>query len=99
MITNDIFEPNNAMVKCNPGNGKYLACSLMYRGDVIPKDINMAVALLKTKKTIQFVDWCPTGFRVGLNYKTPVCVPSGDLGIVRRSCCMLSNSTAITDLF
>ncbi len=43
-----------------------MACCLLYRGDVVPKDANAAVASLKTKKTIQFVDWCPTGFKVGL---------------------------------
>lgn len=34
------------------------------RGDVVPKDVNSAVATIKTKRTIQFVDWCPTGFKV-----------------------------------
>merc|ERR1719151_332164 len=33
---------------------------MMYRGDVVPKDVNAAVATIKTKRTIQFVDWCPT---------------------------------------
>ena len=34
---------------------------MMYRGDVVPKDVNAAVATIKTKRTIQFVDWSPTG--------------------------------------
>lgn len=25
------------MVKCDPRNGKYMACCLLYRGDVVPK--------------------------------------------------------------
>jgi tubulin alpha len=29
----------------------------MYRGDVVPKDVNAAVATIKTKRTVQFVDW------------------------------------------
>merc|ERR1719264_1113531 len=33
---------------------------MMYRGDVVPKDVNAAVATIKTKRTIQFVDWSPT---------------------------------------
>jgi hypothetical protein len=41
------------------------ACCLLYRGDVVPKDVNAAVANVRTKRTIQFVDWCPTGFKVG----------------------------------
>ena len=30
----------------------------------MPKDVQAAVASIKTKRTIQFVDWCPTGFKV-----------------------------------
>ena len=41
-----------------------MACCLLYRGDVAPKDVQAAVASIKTKRTIQFVDWCPTGFKV-----------------------------------
>ena len=41
------------------------------RGDVVPKDVNAAVATIKTKRTIQFVDWCPTGFKCGINYQPP----------------------------
>eukprot|EP00252_Welwitschia_mirabilis_P011521 TRINITY_DN2578_c0_g1_i1.p1 TRINITY_DN2578_c0_g1~~TRINITY_DN2578_c0_g1_i1.p1 ORF type:complete len:281 (-),score=22.90 TRINITY_DN2578_c0_g1_i1:61-903(-) len=56
-ITNSVFEAQNMMAKCDPRHGKYMACCLMYRGDVVPKDVNSAVTQMKTKKTIQFVDW------------------------------------------
>jgi hypothetical protein len=41
-----------------------VACALLYRGDVAPKDTQAAVASIKTKRTIQFVDWCTTVFKV-----------------------------------
>merc|ERR1719469_1410434 len=66
------------MAKCDPRHGKYMACCLMYRGDVVPKDVNAAVATIKTKRTIQFVDWCHTGFKVGINYQPPLALPCGD---------------------
>ena len=56
-------------MKCDPRNGKYMAICLLYRGDVVPRDVNSAIAKLKKQKTIQFVDWCPTGFKVGINYQ------------------------------
>merc|ERR1719282_883199 len=62
-ITNACFEPANQMVKCDPRHGKYMACCMLYRGDVVPKDVNAAIATIKTKRSIQFVDWCPTGFK------------------------------------
>ncbi|XP_058526982.1 tubulin alpha-1C chain-like [Ochotona princeps] len=94
-LTNACFEPANQMVKCDPRHGKYMACCLLYRGDVVPKDVNAAIATIKTKRSIQFVDWCPTGFKVGINYQPPTVVPGGDLARVPRAACMLSNTTAI----
>ncbi|XP_054653237.1 LOW QUALITY PROTEIN: tubulin alpha chain-like [Dunckerocampus dactyliophorus] len=70
----------------------------LYRGDVVPKDVNAAIATLKTKRSIQFVDWCPTGFKVGINYQSPTVVPGGDLvRFVQRAVCMLSNTTAVAE--
>ncbi|KAG6420932.1 hypothetical protein SASPL_117477 [Salvia splendens] len=98
-ITNTAFEPSSMMVKCDPRHGKYMACCLMYRGDVVPKDVNAAVATIKTKRTIQFVDWCPTGFKCGINYQPPTVVPGGDLAKVQRAVCMISNSTSVAEVF
>lgn len=56
-ITNAVFEPSSMMAKCDPRHGKYMACCLMYRGDVVPKDVNAAVSTIKSKRTVQFVDW------------------------------------------
>ncbi|KTG47736.1 hypothetical protein cypCar_00027831 [Cyprinus carpio] len=102
-ITSACFEPSNQMVKCDPRHGKYMACCMLYRGDVVPKDVNAAIANIKTKRSIQFVDWCPTGFKVGevdkvgINYQPPTAVPGGDLAKVQRAVCMLSNTTAIAE--
>ena len=84
------------LCKVDPRHGKYMAVCLMYRGDVVPKDVNAAVATIKTKRTIQFVDWCPTGFKCGINYQPPTVVPGGDLTKVMRAVAMMSNSTAIS---
>jgi len=98
-ITNSAFEPAQMMCKCDPRHGKYMSVCMMYRGDVVPKDVNAAVSAIKTKRTIQFVDWCPTGFKVGINYEAPHAVPDGDLAKVDRAVCMISNSTAIAEVF
>merc|ERR1712005_57120 len=98
-ITNSVFEPASMVTKCDPRHGKYMACCLMFRGDVVPKDVNAAVATIKTKRTIQFVDWCPTGFKCGINYQPPTVVPGGDLAKVQRACCMISNTTTVAEVF
>merc|ERR1712062_308618 len=48
-ITNACFEPANQMVNCNIRNGKFMSCCMLYRGDVVPKDVNGAIATIKTK--------------------------------------------------
>ncbi|KAK9753480.1 Tubulin C-terminal domain [Popillia japonica] len=78
-ITSEFFEPANQMVKCYPRQRNYMACFLLYRGDVVPKDVNAAIAQMKAKRNVRFVDWCPTGFKVGINYQPPTVVPEGNL--------------------
>ncbi|PNF32160.1 Tubulin alpha-1C chain [Cryptotermes secundus] len=96
-ITKACFEPQNQMVNCDPRKGKYMAVCMLYRGDVVPKDVNSAISMIKKEKTIQFVEWCPTGFKVGINYQPPTVVPGGDLAKVERAVCCLCNTTAIMD--
>ena len=96
-ITNACFEAENQMVKCDPRRGKYMACCMLFRGDVVPKDVNAAIATIKTRRNVQFVEWCPTGFKVGINSQPPAAVPTGDLAKVPRAVCMLSNTTAIAE--
>ncbi|XP_019532181.3 LOW QUALITY PROTEIN: tubulin alpha-8 chain [Aedes albopictus] len=94
-ITNAAFSPQNTMVKCDPRTGKYMACCLLYRGDIVPNDINNAITAIKNKRNIMFVDWCPTGFKIGVNQQRPYTLPGGDLAKPKRAVCLLSNSTAI----
>ncbi|KAB0374565.1 hypothetical protein FD755_013057 [Muntiacus reevesi] len=70
------------MVKCDPRHGKHMACCLLCRGDVVPKDVSAAIATIKTKHTIQF---------------PPTLVPGGDLAKVQRAVCMLRTTTAIAE--
>ena len=96
-ITKVCFEPQYQMVKCNPKDGYYMSVCLLYRGDVAPKDINASIARIKGLKHVTFVDWCPTGFKVGINYQPPTVVPGGDLAKTHRAVCAMVNTTAIKE--
>lgn len=48
-----------------------MACCLIYRGDVSTIEANKSVELVKHKKTLNMVDWSPTGFKVGINSSAP----------------------------
>jgi len=85
------------MVKCDLARGKFMSCCMLYRGDVVPKDVNAAISTLKSKKHITFVEWSPTGFKIGVNDSRPCFIPGGDLLKTSRAVCMLANSTAISE--
>ncbi|KAK5940465.1 alpha-tubulin [Knufia obscura] len=96
-LTHQCFEPGNQMVVCDPRNGKYMAVALLYRGDVVPRDCTAAIAAMKAKSTVNFVEWCPTGFKVGINYQPPIAAPGSELASQSRCVSMLSNTTAIAE--
>ncbi|KAI5171542.1 tubulin alpha [Nematocida sp. LUAm3] len=96
-ITMACFEPQNQMVKCDIRQGKYIACCLLFRGEVNTKDVNIATNLVKSKKSDRFVPWCPTGFKIGINDQPPTVLPGGAMAQVKRAVCTLSNTTAIVE--
>ena len=85
------------MVKCDTESGRYMACVLLYRGDVVPKDVNAAIHGVKAKRSVHFVGWSPSGFKVGINASSPAHLPGGDLAEVSRAVCTISNTTAIRE--
>ncbi|XP_040578817.1 tubulin alpha-2 chain [Lepeophtheirus salmonis] len=96
-LTNSCFSSSSQMVKCNADKGKYMACCLLYRGDVVPKEVNSSIQHLKSLKKIKFVDWCPTGFKVGLNQFPMKAIPDSNLAECPKSACMLANTTAMAE--
>jgi tubulin alpha len=88
------------MTQCDPSQGKYLACCLMYRGDILPNDVSASVASLETanQDKIHFVDWCPTGFKCSINSRAPSVVPNGELAQIQRAVCMVTNTTAVAEV-
>lgn len=83
-LTMECFEKSSQMIKCSPSDGKYMACCLLYRGDLVPKDITQSIEHIKGLSSVQFVEWCPTGFKVGINSQPPVIPPKGDMAKVRN---------------
>ncbi len=95
LTTSVMTNPNSLLTKCNLNDGKYMSCCLMYRGDVTPSDVKNAMSTIKSKSNVRFVDWCPTGFKCGINSVPPHEIPEGDIAKVKRAVCMVANSTSI----
>ena len=53
-ITNSLIERAVLMVKCDSRHGKCITYCMVYRGEVIPKDVNASVALMKTRTKFFF---------------------------------------------
>ena len=100
-ITSAAFEPANFMVKCDPRgpDNRYMSVCLLYRGDVVVKDMNASVATMKTKASVQFVSWNPTGFKQGINWQKSVFNKGSALAPVERSVLNICNNTAISSVF
>ncbi|CAL8091745.1 unnamed protein product [Calicophoron daubneyi] len=94
-LTNRAFRPGSQFLKCDPRHGRYIACCLFYRGDVLPREVHRAVQGIRDKRSVQFVDWCPTGFKVGINFQPPTNVPGGDMVKTSRALCVLGNTTCV----
>ena len=98
-MTSNLFDPSTVMVKCDPQKGKYMACTMLYRGNIVSRDISASIAHLKTRRCIKFLDWCSTGLKVSINYQLPTKIVGSDLAKIGREVSMISNNTAITEVF
>uniref|UniRef100_M3YT38 Tubulin/FtsZ 2-layer sandwich domain-containing protein n=1 Tax=Mustela putorius furo TaxID=9669 RepID=M3YT38_MUSPF len=96
-LNNKHTEPPRRPLQCDPAVSKYFTYCFLYTRDKVKAEVKMEVVEIKGKRPSQFRDWCPTGFKVGINYQPPTVVPGGDLAKVQRAVCMLSNTTAIAE--
>jgi len=78
---------------------KYMAISMNYRGDIKSKKANEAMQWIKTQGKVNFVEWMPTGFKIGLNNVPAKAVPSDDLAEQKRNCVMIGNNIAVNRVF
>jgi len=101
-ITEICFSPTSFFAKLpdfDPEEDKYMAISLNYRGDVKSKEANATVQWLKQNKKCTFVEWCPTGFKIGLNEIPPAVLPEDDVAPAKRNAVMIGNNTGIQRIF
>jgi len=102
-ITDNCFQSKNFLIKYegfDVAEDKYMAISLNYRGEVKSKDANATAQWLKQNNKVTFVDWCPTGFKIGLNDTNVPKLGEEDLmASVSKSVVMIGNNTAVSRVF
>merc|ERR1711970_275078 len=101
-ITDTCFQPVNMLVKYadfDPVEDKYMAISINYRGDIMSKEANSTVQWLKQNNKVSFVEWCPTGFKIGLNGTPARAVKNDIMAPAKNNIVMIGNNVAVSRVF
>merc|ERR1719356_1692868 len=78
---------------------KYMAISLNYRGAVTSQEANGTVQWVKQQNKVSFVEWCPTGFKIGLNDVPAAATEGDDMAKAERNAVMIGNNIAVNRVF
>merc|ERR1712080_449906 len=101
-ITDDCLQAKSFLVKYadfDVVEDKYMAISLNYRGDIKSQVANGTVQWVKTQGKVSFVEWCPTGFKIGLNDVPAKVLPNDDMAFAERNAVMIGNNIAVNRVF
>merc|ERR1711988_1252210 len=101
-ITDFCLQPGNFLVKYpdfDVVEDKYMAISLNYRGEIKSKEANSTVQWVKQQAKVSFVEWCPTGFKIGLNDQPPAFVNGDPLVSNKKTAVMIGNNIAVNRVF
>merc|ERR1712113_127573 len=101
-ITDDCLQASSFLVKYSDFDvveDKYMAISLNYRGEIKSKVANATVQWVKTQGKVSFVEWCPTGFKIGLNNVPASKVDHDVMAPAVRNATMIGNNIAVNRVF
>jgi tubulin alpha len=94
-MTSSVLQTDSMLVKCSYNQVNYASCSLMYRGDVPPTEVEAAVDGVKANMTVRMADWATTGIMSGVVSQ----VPGAELSHERRAVGMISSNSAVSGTF
>merc|ERR1712025_1258331 len=101
-ITDDCLQANSFLVKYadfDVVEDKYMAISVNYRGDIKSQESNSVIQWVKQQGKVSFVEWCPTGFKIGLNNVPAASKPDDDMAEASRNAVMIGNNIAVNRVF
>merc|ERR1711920_1068545 len=76
-----------------------MAISLNYRGPINSKNANSTAQWLKQNNKVSFVEWCPTGFKIGLNNVPAAKVEGDQMKPGNMNVAMIGNNVAVSRVF
>jgi len=90
-LTNQAYSPRNFFSNVKPDDGKYLAASFCFRGDMTTQDVDENMEKLQTKQAEDFVEWIPNNIKSSIVVTPPV--------TSQVSCTFIANTTALKGIF
>ncbi|BHF84283.1 hypothetical protein SprV_0902743400 [Sparganum proliferum] len=97
-LLSQVYNGKCHLSSINTSNQAYISCAVLFRGAVAPCDVVEAVKAAKIGAKARFVDWCPTGFKVGVNHTPPISLPEDSpLKVHDRSLAMIAGNVGIRD--
>uniref|UniRef100_A0A0X3PTX4 Tubulin/FtsZ 2-layer sandwich domain-containing protein n=1 Tax=Schistocephalus solidus TaxID=70667 RepID=A0A0X3PTX4_SCHSO len=91
------FSPANQLISHNGEQPIYLSCCVFYRGKTSVREVNATLERMRRSGDLPLVDWCPTGFKVGISGQPMSIVPASRIGQSGTSVVALHNSTLFRD--
>jgi len=101
-VIQESLKPENFNIKYDDfdvAEDKYMAISMNFRGKVTSKEANENIQKVKSKNKVTFVEWMPTGFKVGLNATPAVSLKDDVLQNTAATCAMIGNNVSISRVF
>jgi len=98
----EVFKPSHFNVRYTDfdnNEDKYMAISMNFRGKVTSKEANENIQKVKKHNKVVFVEWMPTGFKVGLNSIPCKSLKDDVLQQTTRTCSMIGNNVAVNRVF
>merc|ERR1711972_543519 len=90
-LTNQVWSARNFYSNVKPDDGKYLATSFVYRGNISTVEVDDQIEKLQVKNAESFVEWIPNNVKSGV-----VLSPPTD---TKLSCTFVANTTALKSIF
>ena len=94
-MTEEALDSKSFLIKYvdfDPVEDKYMAISLNYRGKIKSKEANETVQKVKKAAKVSFVEWMPTGFKIGLNDAPPAKVEGDPMEDAENTCVMIGSN-------
>merc|ERR1712042_175971 len=90
-LTSQAYSARNFFSNVKPDDGKYLASSFCFRGNMQTQDVDDNMEKLQTKQQEDFVEWIPNNIKSSIVEAPPV---TSDV-----SCTFIANTTALKGIF